>query len=134
MLPPGHETTATTTAAALYCISAHPVVEQQLLAELQAVLGDRAPTYDDLEHLPYLQVSRCSAGTLGCCQIGVADIEAGGGAGNVPRDMLSMLCLSNLRSRWSAGHNTSMPDVCLCASLSEQGNVYMSVSLCAGLH
>jgi hypothetical protein len=31
-------------------------VEQQLLEELQAVLGDRAPTYDDLEHLPYLQV------------------------------------------------------------------------------
>jgi hypothetical protein len=52
----GHETTATTTAAALYCISAHPAVEQQLVAELQSVLGARAPTYEDLEHLPYLQV------------------------------------------------------------------------------
>jgi cytochrome P450 len=52
----GHETTATTTAAALYCISAHPAVEQQLLAELQGVLGNRPPTYEDLEHLPYLQV------------------------------------------------------------------------------
>eukprot|EP00878_Enallax_costatus_P019160 GHUV01020204.1.p1 GENE.GHUV01020204.1~~GHUV01020204.1.p1 ORF type:complete len:498 (+),score=145.15 GHUV01020204.1:378-1871(+) len=51
----GHETTATTTAAALYCISAHPAVEAQLQAELQSVLGIRAPTYADLEHLPYLQ-------------------------------------------------------------------------------
>lgn len=56
-LPAGHETTATTTAAALYCISAHPAVEAQLQAELQAVLGDRPPTYADLEQLPYLQVS-----------------------------------------------------------------------------
>lgn len=64
LLSPGHETTATTTAAALYCISAHPVVEQQLLAELQAVMGDRAPTYDDLEHLPYLQVSHCCSNML----------------------------------------------------------------------
>lgn len=52
----GHETTATTTAAALYCISVHPAVEGQLLDELQSVLGDRAPTYEDLERLPYLQV------------------------------------------------------------------------------
>lgn len=79
----GHETTATTTAAALYCISAHPAVEQQLIAELRSVLGDRAPTYADLEQLTYLQVCpltcRCAdlallrwqplqrAGLLGCC-------------------------------------------------------------------
>ncbi|KIY99113.1 hypothetical protein MNEG_8851 [Monoraphidium neglectum] len=50
----GHETTATTTAAALYCISAHPHVEAALLAELDAVLGGRAPGYADLERLPYL--------------------------------------------------------------------------------
>jgi len=63
----GHETTATTTAAALYCISAHPAVEAQLLAELQAVLGDRSPGYGDLDHLPYLQVltDPCS-----CCTVG----------------------------------------------------------------
>eukprot|EP00775_Hariotina_reticulata_P002129 gene2129-2448_t len=51
----GHETTATTTAAALYCISVHPAVEAQLLAELQAVLSDRSPGYADLDNLPYLQ-------------------------------------------------------------------------------
>jgi cytochrome P450 len=52
----GHETTATTTAAALYCISVHPAVESRLMAELQQVLGDRPPAYADLEQLPYLQV------------------------------------------------------------------------------
>ncbi|KAF6262648.1 cytochrome P450 [Scenedesmus sp. NREL 46B-D3] len=51
----GHETTATTTAAALYCISAHPVVEARLMDELQRVLGGRPPAYADLEQLPYLQ-------------------------------------------------------------------------------
>jgi len=36
----GHETTATTAAAALYCVAAHPEVEARLVAELQAVLGE----------------------------------------------------------------------------------------------
>eukprot|EP00887_Chlorella_sp_A99_P004562 scaffold84.g4562.t1 len=51
----GHETTATTAAAAVYCVSSHPEVEARLLAELDSVLGGRPPTYEDLEQLPYLQ-------------------------------------------------------------------------------
>jgi hypothetical protein len=35
----GHETTATTTAAALHCISFHPEVERRVLSELDSVLG-----------------------------------------------------------------------------------------------
>jgi cytochrome P450 len=35
----GHETTATTLASALYCISAHPRVEAKVVAEMQRVLG-----------------------------------------------------------------------------------------------
>lgn len=35
----GHETTATTTAAVLYCVSAHPAVQARVHAELAAVLG-----------------------------------------------------------------------------------------------
>jgi len=53
----GHETTATTTAAALYCISAHPHVEQAVQEELVRVLGDRLPSYADLENMPYLQAA-----------------------------------------------------------------------------
>ncbi|KAG2490073.1 hypothetical protein HYH03_011538 [Edaphochlamys debaryana] len=51
----GHETTATTTAALLYCISVHPEVRQRVEAELEAVLGGRPPRYEDLERMPYLQ-------------------------------------------------------------------------------
>lgn len=40
----GHETTATTTASTLYCISAHPEVERRIVAELQRVLGTLLPT------------------------------------------------------------------------------------------
>eukprot|EP00243_Klebsormidium_subtile_P006955 TRINITY_DN3026_c0_g2_i1.p1 TRINITY_DN3026_c0_g2~~TRINITY_DN3026_c0_g2_i1.p1 ORF type:complete len:289 (-),score=119.19 TRINITY_DN3026_c0_g2_i1:581-1354(-) len=49
----GHETTASTTTAALYCISQTPGVEDKVLAELRAVLGGRPPLYDDLPRLQY---------------------------------------------------------------------------------
>ena len=35
----GHETTATTTAAVLYCVSAHPPVAARVRAELAEVVG-----------------------------------------------------------------------------------------------
>ncbi len=38
----GHETTATTTAAVLYCVSAHPHVAARVRRELAAVLGPGA--------------------------------------------------------------------------------------------
>lgn len=38
----GHETTATTAAAALYCIAAHPEVEARVVRELQEQLGECA--------------------------------------------------------------------------------------------
>ncbi|GLC47259.1 hypothetical protein PLESTB_001835900 [Pleodorina starrii] len=51
----GHETTATTTAALLYCISAHPDVRQRVEAELDQVLAGQPPSFEALEHMPYLQ-------------------------------------------------------------------------------
>lgn len=53
----GHETTATTAAAAIYAISAHPEVEARLVQELESVLGGRPATYDDVQsgRLPYLE-------------------------------------------------------------------------------
>ena len=50
----GHETTATTTAALLYSIVAHPEVYAKVLAEVDRVLGDRPATYADAEQLSYL--------------------------------------------------------------------------------
>jgi len=53
----GHETTARTLTFLFYALSQAPVVEQRLLAEIDAVLGTRTPTVEDLKRLPYtLQV------------------------------------------------------------------------------
>lgn len=53
----GHETTARTMTHAWYALSSHPQVLEKLQAELDAVLGDRVPTVEDLHRLPYtLQV------------------------------------------------------------------------------
>ena len=49
----GHETTAGAMTFVWYLLSKHPEVEARLHAELERVLGGRAPTYEDLEHLPY---------------------------------------------------------------------------------
>ena len=53
----GHETTARTLTYTWYALASNPHVAEKLHQELDTVLGDRAPTLDDLHHLPYtLQV------------------------------------------------------------------------------
>ncbi|HSL29136.1 MAG TPA: cytochrome P450 [Anaerolineales bacterium] len=53
----GHETTARTMTFAWYALSENPHVAARLHAEMDSVLGNRAPTLEDLHHLPYtLQV------------------------------------------------------------------------------
>ncbi|MBM4359861.1 MAG: cytochrome P450 [Deltaproteobacteria bacterium] len=51
----GHETTALALAYTLHLLARHPEVERLLLAELEAVLGPRAPTVADVKALPYLE-------------------------------------------------------------------------------
>lgn len=51
----GHETTALTLAHTLYLLSKHPEVARALHAELESVLGGRAPTADDVRALPYTE-------------------------------------------------------------------------------
>ncbi|HWP28608.1 MAG TPA: cytochrome P450, partial [Chloroflexota bacterium] len=55
LLLAGHETTAIALSWTWYLLSQHPAVEARLLAELQAVLGGRAPTAEDLPRLPYTE-------------------------------------------------------------------------------
>ncbi|WP_081841674.1 cytochrome P450 [Alicyclobacillus macrosporangiidus] len=50
----GHETTANTLSWTWHLLAHHPEAERKLHAELDRVLGDRAPTLDDLPHLPYV--------------------------------------------------------------------------------
>jgi cytochrome P450 len=51
----GHETTALTLAHTLYLLSKHPDVERKLHAELEEVLGGRAPSANDVRALPYTE-------------------------------------------------------------------------------
>lgn len=51
----GNETTANGLSWTLYLLERHPEVEGRLLAELEAVLGGRAPTVADLPDLRYLE-------------------------------------------------------------------------------
>lgn len=49
----GHETTACALTWAWYLLAQHPAVEARFHAELDAVLGGRLPSVDDLPRLPY---------------------------------------------------------------------------------
>jgi cytochrome P450 len=49
----GHETTANTLSWIWYLLSQAPAVEAKLHAELDATLGDRAPSLADVSRLPY---------------------------------------------------------------------------------
>ena len=52
----GHETTAVAMTFVFYLLSQHPKEEAKLHAELDSVLGGRAPTYEDLANLPYTKM------------------------------------------------------------------------------
>jgi cytochrome P450 len=49
----GHETTANALSWALYLLSTNPDAEAKFHAELQEVLGNRVPTFEDARNLPY---------------------------------------------------------------------------------
>lgn len=51
----GHETTAVALTWALYLLSQNPEIEARLVAELDRVLGDRLPTFDDMPSLKYVE-------------------------------------------------------------------------------
>lgn len=52
----GHETTALAMTYVWYLLSQHPAVEAKLHAELDTVLGGRAPSFDDIASLPYTRM------------------------------------------------------------------------------
>ncbi len=49
----GHETTANALTFMWYLLGRHPEVEARLHQEVDQVLGDRSPSFDDLPRLPY---------------------------------------------------------------------------------
>ncbi|HEX6574768.1 MAG TPA: cytochrome P450 [Gemmatimonadaceae bacterium] len=52
----GHETTANALTWTWYLLSQHPEVEANVHAEVDAVLGGRSPTYEDMASLPYTRM------------------------------------------------------------------------------
>lgn len=52
----GHETTANALTWTWYLLSQHPDVEQRLHQEIDAVLGGRAPEFDDVPNLRYAEM------------------------------------------------------------------------------
>jgi cytochrome P450 len=55
LLSAGHETTANALAWTWYLVAQHPEVESRLAAELQNVLGSRAPTAGDMPRLQHVE-------------------------------------------------------------------------------
>jgi cytochrome P450 len=51
----GHETTANALTWTWYLLSQHPEVEQRMHEEIDRVLGDRLPAFDDFPRLPYTE-------------------------------------------------------------------------------
>ncbi|CEM17207.1 unnamed protein product [Vitrella brassicaformis CCMP3155] len=54
-LSAGHETTSSLVSWTMYCLSKHPDVQRQLQEELDAVIGDRPLTFDDINRLEYMK-------------------------------------------------------------------------------
>lgn len=50
----GHETTANALTWTFYLLSQNPAVEKKYLEEIDRVLGNRLPTFDDLKNLTYI--------------------------------------------------------------------------------
>lgn len=55
LLMAGHETTAVTLTWLWWLLDQHPEVGDRMCEEVTSVLGDRDPTYDDVERLSYTQ-------------------------------------------------------------------------------
>lgn len=79
----GHETTAGTLSWAWWLLARNPAVEAKLHAELDAVLGDRAPSFDDLPNLPYTghvvtETLRLYPAAWGLARLAIEDHEIAG--------------------------------------------------------
>jgi cytochrome P450 len=79
----GHETTASTLSWTWWLLARNPAVEAKLHAELDAVLGDRAPSLDDLPRLAYTghvitESLRLYPAAWGMARLAVEDHEIAG--------------------------------------------------------
>lgn len=90
----GHETTATALTWAWYLLSQHPEVEAKMHAEIDSVIGDREPTFDDVPRLPYTghvfgETMRLYPPAWAIGRMAVTDLEIGGY--RVPKKSIALL-------------------------------------------
>ncbi|MGA2985947.1 MAG: cytochrome P450 [Terriglobia bacterium] len=79
----GHETTALALAWTFYLLGQNPEAEKKLQAEVDAVLGGRAPNFQDLARMPFLEMVfkeslRLYPPAFGVVREAVNDCEIGG--------------------------------------------------------
>jgi cytochrome P450 len=79
----GHETTALVLAWAWYLLGSNPEVEKKFHAELDEVIGDRDPAFDDIPRLKYCEqiakeTMRLYPPAYGLGREAIADCEIGG--------------------------------------------------------
>lgn len=91
----GHETTAALLSWTWYLLAQHPEAEAKLLAELESVLGGRAPAVADLPRLRFteqvlLESMRLYPPAYGFGRVARVDLEIGGY--RIPRGTTVILC------------------------------------------
>lgn len=90
----GHETTATALTWAWHLLAANPEAEAKMHRELDEVLGDREPTFEDVPRLPYTsnvfgETMRLFPPAWAIGRMAVTDLEIGGYT--VPRKSIVLL-------------------------------------------
>jgi cytochrome P450 len=105
LLLAGHETTALALSYSFYLLAQHPEVEARLVAELEQVLGDRAPEPEDGPRLRYAgwviqEAMRLYPPAWGLGREAIADCEVGGY--HVPRgtQVLTIQRIVHRDPRW----------------------------------
>jgi cytochrome P450 len=105
LLTAGHETTASALTFTFYILSQHPSVEARLHAELEAVLGDRAPTFADVPNLRYTdavvrEAMRLYPPVWGVGREALCDLELGGYALEKGTQVFMMQWVTHRDPRW----------------------------------
>jgi cytochrome P450 len=115
LLLAGHETTALALSYCFYLLARHPEVERRLVAEVEEVLGGRAPTAEDVPRLRYAErvvkeAMRLYSPAWGLGREAVADCEIGGY--HVPQgtQVLAIQWVVHRDSRWFADPEVFRPE------------------------
>ena len=111
----GHETTAAALTWTWYLLAQHPDAARKLRAELDAVLGDRDPTLDDVARLPYTaavfnETLRLYPPALAFGRRPITDVALGGYT--IPRGSSIFLSpyITQRNPRWFADPEAFLPE------------------------